>query len=281
MGEEAPGRAEVRRALAEDHATDDRTVHLLGAAASRPAAGQFLVEERCVVAGLDVAAMAFHELAREAVLTPRIEEGRWAEAGTVIADVQGPAGALLSAERTALNFLQHLSGIATRTRVAVEAVQGTGAAITHTRKTLPGLRALQVRAVVTGGGVPNRTSLAEAIYWKDNHWQVLGQGGVSLGELLQRAPAGLDVWVEVESDAQFDAALGAGVTRILADNQPPARVAEWVQRSGPDVIIQASGGITEATAAAYARAGARLISLGSLTHSVRGASITFALLTGS
>ena len=192
-------------------------------------------------------------------------------AGTVLARVRATAGALLAGERVALNFLQRLSGIATLTRRAVEAVTGTQARITHTRKTTPGLRALERYAVIVGGGVANRGSLAEAVLWKDNHWALLGAGG--LAPALAHAPPGVPIVVEVEDEAQFERALAAGVRHILADNQGPQRVAAWVRRAGPGVTIQASGGITPETARAYAEAGAALISIGALTHSAPAAPI--------
>ena len=147
---------------------------------------------------------------------------------------------ILSAERVALNFLQRLSGIATETRRAVDAVAGTRARITHTRKTTPGLRALERYAVRVGGGVENRGSLAEAVLWKDNHWALL-DGSATLGAALAAAPAGLPVVVEVETEAQLDEALAAGARHILADNQPPERIAVWARLAGPGVAIQASG----------------------------------------
>jgi nicotinate-nucleotide pyrophosphorylase (carboxylating) len=156
-------------------------------------------------------------------------------------------------------------------------VAGSGARITHTRKTTPGLRALERYAVRVGGGVDNRASLAEAVYWKDNHWALLGASGRRLADVLSVVPKGLPVVVEVETDEQFLEALAAGVTHVLADNQPPERISEWVRRAGAGVTIQASGGITPATAAAYARAGAGLISIGALTHSAPAAPIGFEL----
>jgi len=159
----------------------------------------------------------------------------------------------------------------------VDAVAGTGARITHTRKTTPGLRALERYAVRVGGGVENRASLADAVLWKDNHWALLGHAGRTLRDVLSAAPPGLPIVVEVETEAQLEEALAAGVTHILADNQSPERVAAWVRRAGPGVTIQASGGIVADSAAAYARAGAQLISIGALTHSVSAASISFAI----
>ncbi|MEX0692285.1 MAG: carboxylating nicotinate-nucleotide diphosphorylase [Gemmatimonadales bacterium] len=277
---DAQGQDAVRRALDEDHARADVTVGLLGSAATRVVRGVFMAEAPCAVAGVAVAAEVFRQLDPRVVWTTLIADGSRAEPGDRIAEIKGPAGTLLSGERTALNFLQHLSGIATATRRAVDAVAGTGATITHTRKTAPGLRDLQVAAVVAGGGVPNRTSLAHTVYWKDNHWALLGEDA-RLAAMLAQVPRGTDVWVEVETDEQFAEALAAGVRHMLADNQTPERVAEWIQRSGGQVRVQASGGITAETAGAYARAGAHLISIGGLTHSVTAVPITFALCTGS
>jgi nicotinate-nucleotide pyrophosphorylase (carboxylating) len=269
------GLDEVRRALAEDRAHEDVTTRLLAAAATRPTRGAFVAEERCVVAGLLVAALAFRELDPTASLDRCLEEGAWVDHGGILATVLGPAAALLAGERTALNFLQRLSGVATLTRRAVEAVAGTGATISDTRKTTPGLRALEKYAVRLGGGVNHRASLAGAVLWKDNHWAMLG--GTPLKDALSRAPAGVEVIVEVETLPQLEAALSAGVRRILVDNQPPERIAQWAARAGPSVDIEASGGITPENARAYALAGARYLSIGALTHSAPAARIRFDL----
>jgi nicotinate-nucleotide pyrophosphorylase (carboxylating) len=277
--ESALGLAEVRRALAEDRARHDLTTRLLGERARRRVTGRLIAEERLVVAGLSLAAAAFQELDPGVAVEFLVGEGAWAEPGAVLARLAGSAAALLGAERTALNFLQRLSGIATLTRRAVEAVAGTGAAITDTRKTTPGLRALEKYAVRVGGGLNHRASLADAVLWKDNHWALLGEG--SLAEALARAPAGVPVIVEVETEAQLEQALAAGVERILADNQPPERIAQWVRRAGPGVAIEASGGIGLEAVRAYAEAGARYISMGTLTHSARAAAIRFDLDPGA
>ena len=259
----------MRRALQEDRVADDVTTRLLAAAARRPACAQFVAEGRFVVAGLPIVGLVYAELDPEARVEAACAEGEWVTAGAVLARVRASAATLLGGERVALNFLQRLSGVATVTRRVVEAVAGTGSRITHTRKTTPGLRALETYAVVAGGGVENRRSLAGAVLWKDNHWALLGAG--DLARALAAAPSGLPIVVEVEDDAQLERALAAGVRHILVDNQPPPRVAAWVRRAGPDVTIQASGGITPETARAYAEAGAQLISIGALTHSAPAA----------
>ena len=265
------GLAAVRQALEEDAARDDATTRLLGEKADGVAELRFVSEGRFVVAGLPVAELVFRELDAGARFSGSAAEGAWAAPGEVIASVVAPARVLLAGERVALNFLQRLSGIATRTRSAVDAVAGTAARITHTRKTTPGLRALEQYAVRAGGGVDNRGSLAEAVMWKDNHWSLLGSTNGALAELLKRAPSGLEVVVEAETDQQLTAALAAGARHILADNLSPAGLAAWVKRAGQGVTFQASGGITPENAREYALAGAGLISIGALTHSVAAA----------
>ena len=267
------GVEEVRRALTEDHAADDVTTRLLGAAAQGSATARFVAEGRFVVAGSAVVATVFHQLDPQSLFTPESQEGSWVAPSQTIASVSARADALLAGERVALNFLQRLSGIATLTRIAVDAVAGTAARITHTRKTSPGLRALELFAVRVGGGVDNRASLADAVLWKDNHWELLARDGNSLAEALRRAPPGTPLIVEVETEAQLEQALAAGVTHLLVDNQPPERLAAWARRAGPAVTIQASGGITADNARRYADAGANLIAIGALTHSAPAAPI--------
>jgi len=267
------GLLEVRRALAEDRARDDVTTRLLGTMADRVGEARFVAEDSVVVAGVPVVLAVFHELDPDATVTAAVAEGSWVDATATMVTVQGRAGALLAGERVALNFLQRLCGVATLTRRAVDAVRGTRARVTHTRKTTPGLRELEIYAVKVGGGVRNRASLADAILWKDNHWALLGSNGRSLRDALGAAPPGIPVIVEVESEQQLETALAAGVTHLLVDNQPPERVGAWTHRAGPAVTIQASGGILPSNARAYAEAGASLIAIGALTHSAPAAAI--------
>lgn len=266
---------EVQRALAEDSATDDITTQLLGREAERIGVARFEAEGRFVVAGVPVLATVFQELDRSAVVKAEIAEGSWTDRGAAIATARASVRTLLGGERVALNFLQRLSGVATLTRQAVDAVQGTAARITHTRKTTPGLRALELYALRVGGAALNRVSMADAVLWKDNHWTLLSRNGRgrSLRDALRAAPPGVPVIVEVESDQQLETALAAGATHLLVDNQQPATVAKWARRAGPGVTIQASGGITADTARAYAEAGASLIAIGALTHSAPAAPI--------
>ena len=265
----------AERALAEDDAHRDVTTGLLGDRARRPAVGRFRAEGDFVVAGLPLVEAVFRALDASTVLARLVAEGDLATAGSFIAEVQGPGGALLSGERVALNYLQRLSGIATTTRSAVDAVAGTGAVITDTRKTTPGIRELEKYAVRVGGGQNHRASLSDAVLWKDNHWQLLGDDNGELSDLIHQAPPGLPVCVEVENDEQLETALAAGVDWILADNQTPETIAEWSRRAGSDVIIEASGGITPDNARPFAEAGARRISIGALTSAPQIVSISF------
>ncbi len=267
------GQEEVRRALAEDRAGMDLTTRLLGVAGARPAVGRFVAEGAFVVAGVPIAEMVFRELDPAAAFGDAAAEGTRCDESQALISVRASASVLLAGERVALNFLQRLSGIATLTRRIVDTVAETPARITHTRKTTPGLRALEQYAVRMGGGVDNRASLADAVMWKDNHWTLLGAGGRSLSEVLSRAPAGVPVIVEVETEDQLQQALEAGVSHLLVDNQSPETLGAWARRAGPGVTIQASGGITIENARAYAEAGAGLIAIGALTHSVAAAPI--------
>jgi len=266
----------AQRALEEDCARQDVTTALLGERAARPAAGRFRAESGFVVAGLPLVAAVFRELDASTSVEPVVAEGGRVAAGDSVAVVRGPGGALLSGERVALNYLQRLSGIATMTRRAVEAVAGTGAVITDTRKTTPGLRELEKYAVRVGGGENHRASLADAVLWKDNHWELLGsREGRGLAELLRGAAEGVRVCVEVEDEQQLQAVLDAGVDWILADNQTPETIAAWSRRGGLEVTIEASGGITPDTARQYAEAGARRISIGALTYAPDIVSVSF------
>jgi nicotinate-nucleotide pyrophosphorylase (carboxylating) len=206
-----------------------------------------------------------------------------AEASTVkpgapVGVVRGDLRDILRAERPMLNLLQRASGIATTTQKFVAAIQGTRCRILHTRKTAPGLRSLDIAAVLAGGGGAHRADLAHQVMIKDNHWRVLARdgGGVS-GALAQARKRGVTaLYVEVESVEQLEQACGAGATRLLVDNQPPETVRQWGQLArelAPGIEIEATGGITLANVRAYAEAGADFISIGALTHSVQAADI--------
>lgn len=200
-------------------------------------------------------------------------------AGTTAGLLRGNLRSILRAERPLLNLLQRAVAIATTTATYVEAVKGTGCRILHTRKTAPGLRLLDVSAVLAGGGHLHRLDLATTVMVKDNHWRALEGSGISLPEALALARSGgtLECQVEVESLAQVEMACAAGAVRLLIDNQIPETVRAWskVARAlAKGITIEATGGITLENIRSYADAGADYISIGGLTHSVRAADIS-------
>ena len=221
-----------------------------------------------LVAGLDLALLAFKLVDPAIVANVQRPDGSFLASGDVIASVAGPARGILTAERVALNFLCHLSGIATATVKIVEAVRGHRARITCTRKTTPGLRAVQKFAVRVGGGANHRFGLDDAVLIKDNH--VAAAGGIRPAVERVRAGIGHLVKVEVEVDtlAQLEEALAVGVDAVLLDNMRPEELRCAVAMVDGRAITEASGGVTPATAPAIAATGVDLISIGWLTHSV-------------
>ncbi|MBU2609550.1 MAG: carboxylating nicotinate-nucleotide diphosphorylase, partial [Chloroflexi bacterium] len=221
-----------------------------------------------VIAGLDVAGATFSLLDRRVEFTPRIAEGARVENRQVLAEIAGPARALLTAERTALNFLGRMSGIATLTRQFVEAVAGTKAIILDTRKTAPGLRLVDKLAVRRGGGRNHRTGLYDMILIKDNHIDFAG----SLAEALDRARAAatrLEVEVEARTLEDVRAALELRVERILLDNMPPEMMAEAVRITAGRAKLEASGNVSLENVRKIAETGVDSISVGALTHSAK------------
>ena len=227
-----------------------------------------VARQKGVIAGLDVAALAFALIDPAITLEPAHADGSAVAAGDVIALVRGPARGVLTAERTALNFLCHLSGIATATASVVAAVRGHDTRIVCTRKTMPGLRALQKYAVRAGGGSNHRFGLDDAVLIKDNHIAIIG--GIRPAIERARMAVGHLVKIEVEVDdlAQIDEVLAAGADAVLLDNMSPETMARGVAMIAGRALTEASGGITPATAPAIAAAGVDLISIGWLTHSV-------------
>jgi nicotinate-nucleotide pyrophosphorylase (carboxylating) len=256
----------VERALAEDLGEGDVTSNAL-VGATLPGAAVLEAREALVVAGLPLAAEVFARLG--ASLEAAVADGARVEPGAVVARVRGPARDLLAGERTALNFLQRLSGVATQTARFVDAVRGTSARIVDTRKTTPGWRALEKYAVRCGGGENHRTGLYDGVLIKDNHIAAVGSTGDAVKRARERAPAGLRVQVEVESVAAAREALDAGADMLLVDNQPPATIAEIVRLARGRAPVEASGGVRLDTVAEIARTGVDRISVGALTHSAR------------
>lgn len=261
----------LRRALAEDIGRGDVTTEATIPAAAR-AHARIVAREAGVVAGMPAAELAFRLLDPHVRFEAWARDGERVEAGMVLADMEGSARALLAAERTALNFLGHLSGIATLAARCMGAVAGTRAVVVDTRKTTPGLRALEKYAVRTGGARNHRAGLDDGILIKDNH--IAAAGGVRQAIAAARAHAShlLRIEVECEDEEQVCDAVEAGAEVILLDNMPPERMSrnvKWIRTHAPLTVIEASGGIgtDPEKLAAVAATGVDLISLGALTHS--------------
>jgi nicotinate-nucleotide pyrophosphorylase (carboxylating) len=268
----------IDRALAEDVGDGDVTTE---ATVDKDARARAVItqKEDGVISGLAVAEAVFRRLDPDAVIERLGPEGQWREEGAPVLSVEGSARALLTAERTALNFLGRLSGIATATAKVVRAVEeaGGGAKILDTRKTTPGLRRLEKQAVLHGGGVNHRAGLYDAILIKENH--AAAAGGV--GEAVRRARAArpdLPLEVEVRDAAEIDAALAAGAGRLLLDNMTPDEIRAAVAQVGGRAELEASGGVNPDTVLVYATIeGLHYVSMGALTHSAPGLDLSLAL----
>jgi len=267
-------REAVRRALAEDLGWGDVTTEVTVNPALR-ARGVILAKSDCVVAGLDVAAEAFRQLDPAAAFTQHVRDGQGAAPGTIIADVRGAAAAMLTAERTALNFLQRLSGIATLTRRYVDAARG-GITILDTRKTTPTLRALEKYAVRAGGGTNHRAGLDDGILIKDNHIR-LGGGVAEVVRRMKAARQEMPIEIEAQTLQQVDEAIAAGADIILIDNLPIDDIREAVRRIAGRAKTELSGGVTLDRVPELAKTGADYVSIGALTHSAPAADISFEL----
>jgi nicotinate-nucleotide pyrophosphorylase (carboxylating) len=259
--------AAVKRALAEDIGPGDVTTNCIVSRAAK-ISGQIIAKQRGIVAGLDVAAAVFLVLDETLNFTATSSEGAWVEPETVVAELSGLARGVLTGERTALNFLGRISGIATLTRQFVEAVAETNAKILDTRKTAPGLRALDKLAVLRGGGHNHRQGLYDMILVKDNHIACAG----SLAEAVKRARAsGTDLEIEVEAATLDDVktAIELGVQRILLDNMSLDMMKEAVKLTARRARLEASGNVTLRNVRMIAETGIDYISVGALTHSAK------------
>lgn len=268
----------IRRALDEDVGDGDVTT-LCTIPPEATLDGQFVAKEAGVIAGLAVAGLTFALVDERVRFTPRVEDGDRVEARAVIAEVSGPCRALLIAERTALNFLQRMSGIATLTRRFADAIESTQAVILDTRKTAPGLRVLDKWAVRLGGGQNHRFGLFDMALIKDNH--IAAVGGITAAVRRVRAGDGRRraVEVEVKNLAELREALELNVDRIMLDNMSQAEMREAVRITAGRAPLEASGNVSLENVAAVAATGVNYISVGALTHSARALDISLLLNT--
>jgi len=261
----------VRRALAEDFGWGDVTTEGV-IDRDQKAHGVLLAKSRCVLAGLDIASEAFRQMDPAVVVTTHRKDGDLCEPSTVVAEYRGAAAAMLTAERTALNFLQRLSGIATLTRQFVDAAAGR-IAVLDTRKTTPLLRALEKYAVRAGGGVNHRSCLDEGILIKDNHVRLAG-GVAAAVTRMRKANREMPTEVEAQALDQVDEALRAGADIVLLDNLSTADIVDAVKRCRGAAKTEISGGVTLSRMPELAASGADYVSIGALTHSAPAADLS-------
>lgn len=271
----------IDRTLAEDLCIGDPTTDIL-VPPDLESTAVLLAKEEGILAGLDVGLEAFQRFDDRVSTIALLEDGTSIQPGDHLGTIQGRVASLLKAERTAVNFMQHMSGIATQTRRYVEAVEGHPVRIVDTRKTTPGLRFLEKYAVRMGGGQNHRQNLGDGILIKDNHIDALRGDGMSLGDVVKKAireaSHTIRVEVEVENLEQLDEALDAGAGIILLDNMDVEQMTTAVQIAKGKAFTEASGGITLETVRAVAATGVDIISVGALTHSVLALDISMDML---
>jgi nicotinate-nucleotide pyrophosphorylase (carboxylating) len=265
-------RGAIERALAEDIGSGDITSRLT-VPEDLQATGTFLAKQDMVLAGVEILPFLYGLCGGASVQVLR-SSGSPIGSGEVVAAVQGPARTLLECERTALNFLQHLSGVATLARRYVDAVADMKAKILDTRKTTPGLRELDKRAAAAGGATNHRRGLFDAVLIKNNH--ITAAGGVAQAFRKASSFAG-PIEIEVRTISELDEALAAGAKHLLLDNLSPIEAAEWVRYIDGRAVVELSGGINLNTVRAYAQAGPDFISCGAITHSATAVDISFRL----
>lgn len=264
----------IELALDEDLGRGDVTSAVTCGADSKEVLAEMNSRGSIVVFGMDIAAAVF-ELVDPRITVERLcDDGAHVERGAVLLVARGPAASVLAAERTALNFAQRLSGVATLSRRYAEAVAGTRTRVVDTRKTTPGFRVLEKAAVLAGGCYNHRFDLGSGILIKDNHIVACGSVTTAVERAKKSAPHPLRIEVEVTNLAELEEALEAGAEIVLLDNMTPAQVETAAARAhARHVLVEVSGGVTLATIADYARAGADLISVGALTHSAAAVDI--------
>ena len=266
----------IDAALTEDLALGDPTTDAL-IPPERQGRATMIAREPGIACGVDVAANVFQRVDPTISVTPLVGDGQALEAGGLMLSVEGALGSILSAERTAVNFAQRMSGIATLTAQYVKAVEGTGATIVDTRKTAPGLRVLDKHAVASGGGRNHRQALGDGVLIKDNHIDALRAEGLSIVEIVARARENaahtVKIEVEVQSLAEARDAMDGKPDILLLDNMKPDEMRKVVDLVDGHALIEASGGITLENVAGVAATGVDLISIGALTHSPRALDI--------
>tara|TARA_B100000749_G_scaffold180711_1_gene139555 strand:- start:433 stop:1281 length:849 start_codon:yes stop_codon:yes gene_type:complete len=271
----------IDRTLAEDLSIGDPTTDIL-VPPDLESTAVLLAKQEGILAGLDVGLEAFRRFDDRVSITALLEDGVPIRPGDHLGTIQGRVASLLKAERTAVNFMQHMSGIATQTQRYVKAVEGHPVRIVDTRKTTPGLRFLEKYAVRMGGGQNHRQNLGDGILIKDNHIDALRGDGMSLGDVVKKAireaSHTIRVEVEVETLEQLDEALDAGAGIILLDNMDVEQMTIAVQIAKGKAFTEASGGITLETVRAVAATGVDIISVGALTHSVLALDISMDML---
>lgn len=269
-----PGMEEIiRLALEEDIGGGDVTT-LSTVPEANSSRGKFLAKEPLTVCGLPALMRVFELIDARIAVTPLVSDGDEVKKGDVIATIEGPARGILTGERTALNFLQRLSGVATKTREAVRQVEGTKAVIVDTRKTTPGMRGLEKYAVRMGGGTNHRTGLYDGVLIKDNHIRAAGSISKAIENARAHAHHLLKVEVEVENFDQLEEALQAKADIIMLDNMSLADMAEAVRRVSGRALTEASGNMGERDLNEVAKTGVDIISIGALTHSARAMDIS-------
>ncbi len=267
-------RAIVRRSLEEDLGEGDLTTRLT-VPEGKKARGTFFAQQDLVVAGLTVAAEVFRVLDPACLWDAAVEDGAEVKAGAALAVVEGAAASLLAGERVALNFLQHLTGVATLARRLKQKLAGLKTELLDTRKTTPGLRALEKYAVLVGGGANHRFRLDDGILIKNNHLRLAGGIRKTVESARRKRPRALAIEVEVANLAELDEAIAAGADTVLLDNMTPDDVRQCVARARGRVRLEVSGGIRAENIRAYAETGVDYISAGILTHSAPAADIHF------
>jgi nicotinate-nucleotide pyrophosphorylase (carboxylating) len=267
-------RAIIHQALEEDIGSGDITT-ISTVPLQSVLSGKFIAKESGVIAGLEVACETFKYLDTKVSFSPKVSEGKYVSKGAVLATVRGKGRALLTAERTSLNFLQRMSGIATTTRAYVDAVKGTDAVILDTRKTFPGIRFLDKKAVLFGGGANHRFGLFDMVLIKDNHIAAAGGITQAVTQVWATDTKRRSIEVEVKNFEELREALSLKVDRILLDNMDIKTLREAVRFTAGRIPLEASGNITLKNVAAVAATGVDMISVGALTHSVKALDISF------